>query len=104
MGTFGVDVLDPAVTPRRLGVLLERLPPGSWPDQHSPASWSAEAYLLAALIDAVQWNTYATLLGKTKARPAKPKAMPRPGQRNRIQGQQMSVADLARRMAATGKA
>lgn len=48
---FGVDVLDPAVSLRRIHVLLDRLPPAVRRDGQY---WSTEAKLTACLIDAVQ--------------------------------------------------
>lgn len=56
---YGVRTRD--VTLRELRVLVERLPPGAWPDYESPHSWSQESHLLAALIDAVQTLTWATV-------------------------------------------
>jgi hypothetical protein len=61
LATYGVDVLDPRVTLRRLWSLAHRLPAGSWPDQTRPMAWSVEAQLIGGLIDAVAWLTYVTV-------------------------------------------
>lgn len=100
LAVYRVDVLDPAVTPRRLKVLLERLPEGSWPDPASPASWSVEAHLLATLIDALQWNTYATIAPYSKSKPAKPKPIRRPhGADAPAEDGKMTMTALARMLA-----
>ena len=46
---YGVD--PASLTLRRFWVLLRRLPPGRWPVQDHPASWSVEAHLLASVVD-----------------------------------------------------
>lgn len=81
MAHYGLDVLDPAVTPRRIHVLLARLPAGAWPEADSPASWSLEAHLLAATIDAVREVSWVTAAANSKRPPPRPKPMPRPGDR-----------------------
>ena len=58
MAGYGVDVLDPAVTPRRVAVLVERLPPFA---RGPGEEWSTEADLLALLIDHVANLTWITL-------------------------------------------
>ena len=78
---YGVDTLDPALTLRKLWVLLQRLPPGAWSDPTSEASWSIEAYLLAAAVDRMaelSWIT-ATVNSKKGQGPKRPKPVPRPG-------------------------
>jgi hypothetical protein len=57
LAAYGVDVLDPAVSLRRVHVLLERLPPAA---RVQGEHWSTEAELLAHLIDAVQDLTWVT--------------------------------------------
>jgi hypothetical protein len=74
---YGVDVLDPRVTLRRVKVLAERLPAGSWPDPDSAMSWSTETHMLAQLYDAVAALTYITIRA-AGGKPAKPKPFPRP--------------------------
>lgn len=75
---YGIDTLDPHVSLRRVKVLAERLPPGSWPDPDAQASWTTEAYLLAHLIDAVAALTHLTARAHG-AKPNQPKPFPRPG-------------------------
>jgi hypothetical protein len=77
---YGVDPLDPRVSLRRVKLLAERLPPGGWPDPEHALSWTAEAYLLAQLIDEVAALTHLTARAHG-AKPAKPKPFPRPGAR-----------------------
>ena len=80
---YGVDVLDPAVSTRRVAVLLERLPPyARRPGQH----WSTEAELLALLADQLAQLTWVTLRAHGAKGAARPRPLPRPGQRvaNRV--------------------
>ena len=58
---YRVDVLDRRTSLRRLYVLLRRLPPGAWPDQDSPLSWSVESHLIASVFDALAMLTYVTI-------------------------------------------
>jgi len=81
LATYGVDVLDPAVTLRRIWLLLRRLPPGAWPDADEATSWSVEAYLLANVLDAVADLTWVTVAANSKHKPQRPKPIPRPGKR-----------------------
>jgi hypothetical protein len=76
--TYGVDVLDPAVTLRRVKVLTDRMPPGAWPDPHHALSWDTDAYLLAQLIDEIAAMHY--LLARAYGgKPKRPKPFYRPG-------------------------
>jgi hypothetical protein len=70
----GLDVRDPAVSLRRVWVLLERLPP---PGRQAGAPWSVEAELLALLADRVAELTYVTVKA-AGGKAAKPKPLPRP--------------------------
>jgi hypothetical protein len=101
LAVFGVDVLDPGVSLRRVWVLLNRLPPGSLP-RVSAASWSTDTHLLAGLLDAVNALTWVTVAQASRNRPAKPKPVPRPqgSTRTATDGQPgSSWADLARSLA-----
>jgi hypothetical protein len=80
LAQYGVDTLDPATSLRRVKVLAERLRPGMWSDPEHEMSWSAEAYLLAQLIDEVAALTHLTARAHG-AKPARPKPFPRPGAR-----------------------
>ena len=74
---YGVDVLDPAVSTRRVAVLLERLPPyARRPGEH----WSTEAELLAVLADQLAQLTWVTLKAHGAKGAARPRPLPRPGQ------------------------
>ena len=75
LATYGVDVLDPAVSCRRVRVLLDRLPP---PARQQGQEWSTEAELLATVIDALGQLTYVTLRANG-AKCGKPKPVKRPG-------------------------
>lgn len=77
--TFGVDILDPSVTLRRVWVLVNRLPPGAWADHEHDASWSIEAHLLASAIDALNQLTWVTVATNSKSKPKRPKPVKRPG-------------------------
>ena len=80
LATFGVDVLEAGTTLRRVKVLLDRLPAGSWPDPHHELSWRSEAYLLAQLIDEVAALHYTTVRAHG-GKPPRPKPFPRPSAR-----------------------
>jgi hypothetical protein len=75
MAAFGVDVLDPAVSTRRVAVLLERIPPAA---RRPGEAWSVEAELLAVLVDQVASLTYVTLRAAGAKNVAKPRPIPRP--------------------------
>jgi hypothetical protein len=71
LAAYGVDVLDPAVSLRRVHVLLERLPPHA---RRLGEQWSTESELLAGLVDRVAYLTYVTL----RANGAKDAKVPEP--------------------------
>jgi len=74
---YGVDVLDPAVSTRRVAVLLERLPPyARRPGEH----WSTEAELLALVADELAQLTWVTLRAHGAKGATRPRPIPRPGQ------------------------
>lgn len=75
MAAFGVDVLDPAVTPRRIAVLAERVPPWARPFGQQ---WSVEAELLAVVVDHLAQLTYVTLRAAGAKSAQKPRPLPRP--------------------------
>ena len=77
MAGFGVDVLDPAVTPRRIAVLLDRLPPHA---RRLGEPWSIEAELLALVVDHLANLTWITARAHG-AKVARPRPMPRPARR-----------------------
>ena len=75
---YGVDVLDPAVSTRRVAVLLERLPPYA---RRFGEQWSTEAELLAVLADRIGELTWVTLRAAGAKNAARPRPLPRPGGR-----------------------
>lgn len=81
LATYGVDVLDPNVTPRRLAVLLDRLPPYA---RRPGQQWSIESELLAALIDHVANLTWVTLRAAGAKNARRPRPLPRPAERAAI--------------------
>lgn len=81
MACYGVDVLAPGLSMRRLWVLLKRLPPYARIGADDTQRWSQESYLLAAVIDAVQNLTYVTTQVWSKSKVKPPKPIPRPGDR-----------------------
>ena len=78
--TYGVDVLEPTTTLRRVWVLSQRLPPGAVPDENvsGPAAWSMEAHLLATVADQLAYLTYVTARAAGAKSVKRPKPMPRP--------------------------
>ena len=73
---YGLDVLDTrAVTPRRLWALANRLPPAA---RLPGEEWTAEAYLLAALVDSVGELIYVTARAAGASNVPRPRPIPRP--------------------------
>lgn len=80
LATYGVDVLDPAVSLRRVWVLAEQLPPHA---RNGGLDWSTESELLAGLIDHVAYLTWVTMrVNGSKA--ARPKPVKRPADRRAV--------------------
>jgi len=75
MCAFGVDVLDPAVSLRRVWVLGNRLPPWA---RAGGEEWGAEAHLLALACDLLSNLTYITLQAAGAKGVTKPRPLPRP--------------------------
>lgn len=73
---YGVD--PHGATLRRVGVLLRRLPPGTWQKDEGPASWSREAWMLADVVDALNQVAWLTVAINSKSKPDRPKPYPRP--------------------------
>jgi len=75
---FGVDVLDPAVSLRRVWVLANRLPPWA---RAGGEDWSGETHMLALVADHLAHLTYVTraLAGDRTAKKPRPLPRPRPG-------------------------
>jgi len=78
MAAYGIDCLDPAVTPRRVAVLLSNLPPSA---RGGGDPWSTEAELLALLVDHVAALTWITMRAHGAKRARKPSPLPRPPRR-----------------------
>lgn len=76
-----VDVLDPAVSLRRVRVLLDGLPPQY---RRGGEQWSTEAELLAHLADHVANLTYVTLKANGAKSVSRPKPVPRPKPRRPV--------------------
>jgi hypothetical protein len=74
LAAFGVDVRDPATTPRRVLALAERLPPHA---RRMGQAWSTESELLAVLADAIGVLTWVTVRA-AGGRAARPRPLPRP--------------------------
>jgi hypothetical protein len=75
---YGVDVLDPRTSTRRVRVLLDRLPPEA---RRFGEQWSTEAELLAVLIDHVAGLTWVTLRAHGAKNAPRPRPVPRPPRR-----------------------
>jgi hypothetical protein len=78
MAAYGVDVLDPRTTPRRVLSLLEYLPPSA---RRPGEPWSIESELLAGLIDHVAELTWLTARVNGSKNAARPRPVPRPKRR-----------------------
>lgn len=79
---YGVDVLDPAISCRRVALLLDRLPASA---RSLGEAWSAEAELLATLVDHVAYLAWVTIRANG-GKPKKPKPYPRPEPPQRLVG------------------
>src|SRR6516225_6543121 len=82
LAAFGVDVLDPAVTVRRVWSLATRLPPQA---RAGGEEWSQESHLLALLCDHLAQLTYATLKIAGSTSVTEPRPIPRPAHKPRAQ-------------------
>lgn len=79
MAGYGLDVRDPAaVSPRRLAVLLDHLPPSA---RRPGQQWSTEAELLAVVIDHLAQLTWVTAKAAGAKNLARPTPVRRPGDR-----------------------
>jgi hypothetical protein len=96
LAAYGVDVLDPSVSMRRVHVLLERLPPHA---RRGGEVWSDESELLAVLIDHVAELTWVTASIWSEKKVARPKPVPRPKRRAPV-ARAAAAADEVRRRAA----
>lgn len=75
---YGLRVWEPGLPLGRFAALLERLPPWA---RNGGQPWSTESELLAGLIDSVAQLTWVTLRAHGAKNVARPKPIPRPGQR-----------------------
>lgn len=99
LAAYGVDVLDPGVTPRRVWVLATRLPPWA---QAPGEAWSQEAALLALIVDHLANLTYVTLRAAGAKSVPKPRPLPRPKARAASQPHEPSGPARAKAEAAPG--
>ncbi len=94
LAVYGVDVLDPNVSLRRVHVLVSRLPAGSLPWADNAMAWSAEAHLLARLNDAIDLLTWVTARA-AGSKASRPKPLRRPGAGKPPARPKLAWADLA---------
>ena len=80
LAAYGVDTLDAGVTPRRVWVLANRLPPHA---RRLGEQWSTEAELLAVLVDTVAALTWVTMRAHGAKSVRRPRPIPRPPARPR---------------------
>lgn len=97
---YGVDLRDlfrGSLSWRRLGALVASLPPQSAlvsaivtsgdavdPGDGRPHGWSISDYLLAAVVDAVNVNTWTLRQVNSKSKVKPPPPLPRPGERRAV--------------------
>lgn len=74
LAAYRVDVTDPAITARRLRILVDRLPPTA---RVGGEDWSVESHLLALLVDHIAQLTYVTVR-QAGSKTTRPKPLPRP--------------------------
>ena len=110
LAAYGVDVLGPGLSNRRMRVLIDRLPAHARTSPDASASWSTESHLLANIFDAVQALTWTTIrLSASKARVRQPRPIPRPKNAPKPRGNgpsqpqtgKTSWADAMRQLAGT---
>jgi len=101
LAAYGVDVLDPKVSLRRIHVLLQRLPPHA---RRGGEHWSVESELLAGVIDHLAMLTWVTLRANGSKNATKPKPVPRPGDRRREMPAALRQQQRPRPAAATSPA
>lgn len=98
---YGVD--SHRATLRRVGVLLRRLPPGTWQKDEGPGSWSREAWMLADVIDAMNTTAWLIAAVNSKRQPERPKPYPRPTDiKEQDKFTKVTWADMARMVAEGG--
>lgn len=92
---FGIDTLADGLTPRRMLVLLRRIPPGPFFPRHDhPSAWSEEAHLLASVIDSLGNLIWMTAQANSpKRRVPRPKPVTRPGARKTMKVSAVGLAD-----------
>jgi hypothetical protein len=78
LAAYGVDVLAPGVSLRRVWVLLNRLPPSA---RRPGEQWSVEAELLAGVVDYLAYLSWLTLRVNGAKGAPKPKPLARPKRR-----------------------
>ncbi len=76
---YGID--PRRATLRRIWVLVQRLPLGAWHKDQGASSWTAEAYLLAAVVDSVNQLAWMTAAVNSKRKPPRPEPIERPGKK-----------------------
>jgi len=101
LAAYGIDVLDPAVSTRRVHVLLERLPPAA---RSGGDAWSVEAELLALLCDHVANLTWVTMRAAGAKNAARPRPVPRPRHHRAAAGAPAPAAGRAAGAQGQGKA
>lgn len=99
---------DGDLSPRRALVLLMGLPFGcrSWAyiqDEPDLQGWDPQAYLLAALVDSVRENTFATVQIQTKKKLKAPEPMKIPGVRKKEEPKGNLFVQMARAHYQAGK-
>lgn len=73
--------LDPhSITLRRLWVIIQRLPLGSWKKDQGAASWDEGNYLLAQAVDAINQVAWTVAQVNSKKQIPQPKPIRRPGE------------------------
>jgi hypothetical protein len=88
---FGIDVLDPRVSLRRVWVLAQRLPP--WV-RSMGEPWSAESDLLALVVDHLAQLAWITLRAAGAQAVTRPRPIPRPsGARLRAESRSASLSE-----------
>lgn len=89
------DLGTPALTWRRLGVLIRGLPLGSrtLTAVNPSAEWTIDTHLLAGILDTVQGANW-----QRSGKGRRPEPWPRPGARREAMGTAIDLSELRRRL------
>lgn len=92
------DIVDGSLPPREAIVLLKQLPEDSrtvaaMSGGMEHRGWTADRYMRAKLIDAINDNTHAFLMANSRKKPKAPKRVPTPSDKKRRKDDSLSASN-----------